>query len=293
MKNEIVKIEIVKELQEISNFSTSTNLLIGFEKAFAKANIIMKLKELLTPEIMKPFKLLMNNAIGFKTDRDKSENTYSDEVIKNCLIEAINYGVQITDNQFNIIAGRAYITKEGFRFLLKNVAGLKFAESRDGLPIWDSEKVVVNMIIDWEFQGEKNSQKMAFSFKIEKSQYGKITTTDDNTTGKATRKILKWLYEKVSGFEMPDGEIATENYSGLDPQKEIKNPLEAIQDPFEKAKIERPKITAEEILLNASLNMQDVIDYCSAESLELEIILERIIINPAGAIAKIKKFKES
>ncbi|MFK5282891.1 hypothetical protein ACI3PL_25325, partial [Lacticaseibacillus paracasei] len=68
---------------------------------------------------------LQGNRLGFKTDKDKSGG-YPESVVKNCLIEAVLLGIQPTGNQFNIIAGNMYPTKEGCGYLLNNFKGLSY-----------------------------------------------------------------------------------------------------------------------------------------------------------------------
>jgi len=103
----------------------SANQVLGFEKAFLIASAVQELKLELTAEYMKPIMGLQGNRLGFKTDKDNAGG-YTEAIVKNCLIEAVLTGVQPFGNQFNIIAGNMYITKEGFGYVLSNVKGLSY-----------------------------------------------------------------------------------------------------------------------------------------------------------------------
>ena len=121
--------EITKKETTIEALNNSVMSVIGsdkmksFEKAYIVAEAISNLQTLLTPEYMKPILALQGNRLGFRTDKDKNGG-YSEAQVKNCLIEAVLMGLQPTGNQFNIIAGNTYPTKEGLGYLLANFQGL-------------------------------------------------------------------------------------------------------------------------------------------------------------------------
>lgn len=182
-----------------------SNTLGGFEKAYTVANATIKLKENLTPEYMKPIMALMGTKLGFKTDRDEKpeKERYSEEVVKNCLIEAVLTGVQPMGNQFNIISGSCYITKEGFGYMLKNVPGLHYEIVPD-LPRINPEKTAAacKVKIYWSFPGsEKLSREVEFPIKMN-AHMG-----SDAVLGKATRKARAWLFNTVMNTEISDGDI--------------------------------------------------------------------------------------
>src|SRR6187551_1080575 len=141
--------DIVKKLNESVGSVIQSDGLIGFEKAFLIARATGELKKLLTPEYMKPIMELQGNKLGFKTDKDSSGG-YPEAVVKNCLIEAVLIGLQPYGNQFNIIAGNMYPTKEGFGYLLINFNGLSY-EIIPSLPRIGSDKTsaAIVMKIKW------------------------------------------------------------------------------------------------------------------------------------------------
>ena len=64
---------------------------------------------------------LAGTPLGFLTDRDGEKTKYPKEVIRDCAIEAILRGARLTGNEFNIIAGKCYLTKA---FFARQLSGL-------------------------------------------------------------------------------------------------------------------------------------------------------------------------
>ncbi len=243
-KNSTDNTSIVKKLDTEVLSVINSSQIEGFEKAFQVANAIAKIKELLTTEYMKPIMALQGNVLGFKTDKDLAQggakgNGYSEEVVKNCLIEAVLTGVQPVGNQFNIIAGNSYITKEGLGYLLDNVAGLEYSITSE-LPRINTEKTsaAIVMNLKWKINNQEHEQKLELPIRMN-SFMG-----TDAVIGKGTRKARKWLYEKIKGIEISDGDITDlergKDYQVLDPKDKgaaaTDATLKAIKQQGEKAK---------------------------------------------------------
>lgn len=176
--------------------------ILGFEKAHVVSTAINDLKLLLTDEYMKPIMALQGNRLGFRTDRDKNGG-YTVDIVRNCLIEAVLMGLQPTGNQFNIIAGNTYPTKEGCGYLLNNFPGLNY-EIVCGLPRVNSEKTssAVDCAISWSINGSDPIEKTV-PIPIKMDSY----TSLDSVIGKATRKARAWLLSRIMGMEVTDGEV--------------------------------------------------------------------------------------
>jgi len=179
---------------------TGSKNLLGFEKAYAIAIAAGELKSALTSEFMKPIMDLQGNRLGFKTDKDNASG-YPEAIVKNCLIEAVLTGVQPFGNQFNIIAGNCYITKEGFGYLLKNTEGLSY-EIIPQLPRIKDQSGAVVMKIEWTYNGIKNTREIDFAIKVNNYM------GTDAVIGKATRKARAWLFNTINGTEIADGDIS-------------------------------------------------------------------------------------
>ncbi len=174
--------------------------IVGFEKAYLVSNAIAELKQLLTPEYMKPIMELQGNKLGFKTDKD-SGGGYDEKAVKNCLIEAVLFGLQPTGNQFNIIAGNMYATKEGMGYLLSKIQGLRY-DIVPELPRINAQSGAVIMNIEWTLNGVTNSKKIDIPIKVNNYMGA------DAVLGKATRKARKWLYDTITGSEIPEGDVS-------------------------------------------------------------------------------------
>lgn len=195
------EITIAKKLNESISSVITSDKLKGFERAFQIANAAQELKELLTHEYMIPIMALQGNRLGFRTDKDDSGG-YKEDVVKNCLIEAVLTGVEPFGNHFNIIAGNCYITKEGFGHLLKNYPGLTY-EIIPMLPRVNHEKgsAAVVMKIIWTMNGKVSEREIDFAIRVNKFM------GTDAVIGKATRKARAWLFYTINGIEVADGDI--------------------------------------------------------------------------------------
>jgi hypothetical protein len=201
-------VEITKKQQEVAVALDDAvyqvigaDAILGFRKAFQVANATKQLKELLNDEYLEPIMLLQGNRLGFKTDKDTSGG-YDKRIVKNCLIEAVLTGVQPYMNQFNIIAGNMYVTKEGFGYLLSNIKGLKY-EIIPMIPKVEGTQATIVMRITWSV-GASETEVREIEFVIKVNSY----MGADAIIGKATRKSRAWLYNQVTGVEVGDGDVA-------------------------------------------------------------------------------------
>jgi hypothetical protein len=213
-KNEVAnKDGFLTNLEDAIQKGIDAQTLNNFEKAFQLAEATESLNNLLTAEKMKKFIPLQGKKLGFKTDK-----VYSVDIIKSAVIEAVLTGVQVVGNQFNIIAGNCYITKEGFGYLLKNIEDLKY-EIIPGTPKTNGGNSLVTMIIKWERKEKANERKIDFSIRV--NSYMGV----DAIIGKATRKARAWLYNYITDNEISDGDISdvTPTNQDLDPKNDITN----------------------------------------------------------------------
>ena len=197
-------IKIEQETIQALNYQVSQALgsknMEAFDKTFAIAGAIKTLKQLLTPEIMEPIMMLQGSQLGFKTDKDKTGG-YPLAVVTDIIITATLSGVLPVGNQFNIIAGNFYITKEGFEYLLPKVEGLKYTVTHE-LPRIQGEKAAIVMNVEWSMFGEA-VQKKSLDFPIKINSY----STADAVIGKGKRKAYAWLYAQVTGVSLPEGNV--------------------------------------------------------------------------------------
>lgn len=200
--------------EAVSSVITQTHLQ-GFERAFATADAIQKLQTLLTPEYLKPIMALQGNRLGFKTDKDKSGG-YPIETVKNCLIEAVLMGLQPYGNEFNIIAGNTYATKEGVGRLLATWKGLTYSlVCGVPKPANDGKSAVVEVHIKWTVNKESKEETLPISVKMD------AYTSVDAMIGKATRKGRAWLLSAISGIEIVEADVNDTEFVDVTPKQTV------------------------------------------------------------------------
>lgn len=207
------QLSVIKKMSEAVSGVFSDQTLIGFERAYRIAGAVEQLRELLTPEYMQPIMKLQGSRLGFKTDMDKLKGGakgpgYSMEIVRDCLIEAVLLGVQPYGNQFNIIQGGCYLTKEGFGYLLKNMPGLTW-KITPSLPRINSTSAAVEMKIEYTHNGIKGSGVVDIPIKVNEYMGA------DAVLGKAERKARAWLHRTVTGSEAPEGDIMDIDYQTM------------------------------------------------------------------------------
>ncbi len=222
MSNATTLPQVAQKLDDYVTTVIGSEKLTGFGRAFQMSQAIAQLKQLLTAEYMKPIMQLQGTKLGFRTDKDKSGG-YPVEVVQSCLIEAVLMGLQPTGNQFNIIAGNCYPTKEGCGYLLSKIHGLKYSIVT-GLPRINTEKTscAFDIKIWWSLNGMEQTAEVPKPIKID--QYASV----DSMVGKAERKARAWLLSRITGFEVTDGEVedTTHTVMGSKPLQKSKEEIE-------------------------------------------------------------------
>lgn len=204
--------EVAKKLDDYVSAIISTEKLNGFGRAFQMAEAIGQLRDMLSIEYMTPIMKLQGTKLGFKTDKDLVFDNnlkkyikgpgYPVEVVRECLIEAVFMGLQPTGNQFNIISGTCYPTKEGCGASLNKIPGLKY-NINTGLPRISADKTscAFDIKIWWSLNGEEHTEIVPKPIKID--AYASV----DAMVGKAERKARAWLLSRITGIEVTDGEV--------------------------------------------------------------------------------------
>lgn len=167
--------------------------------AIVTAQAMQQIRDALTADLMRDFLLLSNSPLGFRTDRGpgsaSTKEPYSDAQIKDALIQAMLRGVRPIGNEFNIIAGQCYITKEGFRRLLREFPGFANLKIVIGVPKTAGEGAVVPCSATWTFSGVNDSLECDIPVK---------GTGCDLLLGKAESKLLRRIYARITGSDVAD-----------------------------------------------------------------------------------------
>lgn len=270
-KNTAVALKLNEAVGSVLN---QTNLQ-GFERAYATAQSIEVLKTLLTPEYMAPIMQLQGNRLGFKTDKDKSGG-YPMDVVKNCLVEAVLMGLQPFGNEFNIIAGNTYATKEGVGRLLATWKGLKYSLICGvPKPNADGKSAVVDVTIKWTINNESKEEIIPISIKMD------AYTSVDAMIGKATRKGRAWLLSAISGIEIVEADITDAEFLDITPKQTHQEVSQNKQYDRIVEHIDNPATTSLSELLKCVPAIRDIdhdlIEKYSRKHIELSTTLEELL----------------
>lgn len=187
--------------------ASAIDIVNNFGAAFNAAQVITLLREALTDEVMQRiFMPLMNTKVGFRTDRDgkpdkngRTKPLYDLPTVRDAIIDAAIFGLLPTGNQFNIISGTMYPTKEGYTVLLKKI-GAKYIIDVQQDQSKDPAFATYPCKISYAFNGEKNS--LTVMATVRRDQY----SSNDQLRGKAERRAKKALYEYLTGTDLGDAD---------------------------------------------------------------------------------------
>lgn len=230
-------------MQEAQSLDIVNNMAAAFDAAI----IVNKLEAVLTDEVMdKVFMPLMNKKIGFRTDRDPSRpdrrtgvapKPYSREVVRTCIIDGAANGLLPMGNQWNIISGTMYPTKEGFTALLakmKSTMGLIYSFEFDPeTTAKSSDPSYVAIPCRISYRTNREDLKGWFKYIAMVKSNGETSTTDQ-LRGKAERKCKRAFYEFLTGLDLGDAdatEVVDVTYTEVSSK-----PADAAKSAKEKAK---------------------------------------------------------
>lgn len=199
---------ISKQQDEIVLSVIGNKELKGFEKAYTMAFAVGKLQELLNDQYMAPIMNLMGTRLGFLTDKDREKvngqwvkgKGYPVDVVRNCVIEAVLKGLRTTGNEFNVIAGNCYVTKEGLSRLLNEYPGLSYSVVPQ-IKSMTEKSALVESKIKWTLNNVQNEEVVTIPLKID------AYTSLDAIIGKSKRKSYGWLMERLSGESYTDADV--------------------------------------------------------------------------------------
>jgi hypothetical protein len=200
------KIKALDAFAEANSLALLTTDKGQFESAIMVADAITHLKSMLTAEVMKPIMALQGTSIGYRTDKDATGG-YPVEVVRDAFIDVVLKGFKVVGNEFNIIAGRAYFTREGYEGALLRLSRLgHFSDFQDAYSIpkmvSDSE-AIVTASASWKFKGVVGKIENAqFSIRMNKGMGA------DGAIGKAKRKLKARVHERVTGIAATEGDTS-------------------------------------------------------------------------------------
>lgn len=200
-----------------------------FSQALTMAKAIKDIRSELTDEIMEEVIMpLMNTKLGFRTDKDPNRPVWSKQerrmvapepypvaTVRECAIEAFLRGLVSVGNCWNIISGQAYVTKEGFWFLIRTrVPGLTDFKLVVGVPKMirpagdarnasdeEAKGALVTCSATWKLHGKEDRCEREIPIRVNAMMGA------DAIMGKAERKILAASYAQITGTSLGDADI--------------------------------------------------------------------------------------
>lgn len=218
-KNEMQLLDKAAVKYSISNHDNMGQ----FERMFALGEGIRTLNDMITKPMMEKIMYLQGQPLGFRTDMDPTkknpnQNGYPVEKVKPIFIEAVLRGLPPVGNCFNIISDRLYITKEGFKHILKNYPGLTDLKYTMEPPVVRDKRTIVDFESTWKMNGQQ--QTLCGSIPITTNAY----STPDQILGKGERKLLYRVHAEVTGSVVSEFEERDESEFN---NTQVKTPAQA------------------------------------------------------------------
>jgi hypothetical protein len=251
VQKRVTAVTLASDLDELVKASTDTYLSArsgSMADTIALAMATSEIEKALTPDIMKPLMSLQGKAFGFQTDIK-----YPEAIVKECAVQALLQGVPMAGNCVNIIAKRAYITKEGFTFLIDQLQacneishfkydlGTPFGHEVRGKTSKGNDIIVAKVQVTASWRQRNNKQEISTTFACK----GDAWSSEDSYQGKAERKLKRRCYERMKGisfamesdiddedFEMSDLDTADVQETQPEPTG---NPPETPEEPISTA----------------------------------------------------------
>lgn len=185
-----------------------------FTQSAMLALTIQKVKTTLSDRMMaEVFLPIKGNALGFLTDESPSK-TYSVDQVRTALIEAVLLGAMPIGNEFNILSGRAYLTKNCLHRLVREFPGLSNLVIKPNYPRTVNGGSVVDMAATWKLNGAamaaERTGDQAIPVRVNAGQGA------DAILGKAYRKFYAYILLVLTGVEVPEGEVNSDDLKSVD-----------------------------------------------------------------------------
>jgi hypothetical protein len=179
------------------------------ERTMTLAESMVIMRQNFTGDVLARVKSLVDTPLGFMTDRATSDKPYPDTTIRDCVIEAMLRGAQPIGNEFNIIGGRCYPTKAFFERQLRQFPGLTELRISEGVPQNSGSGALVPMRATWKLHGQPDELACVDDPQAGDTRIAVRVNSGmgvDAILGKAKRKLLKRIFDRLTGSEWVDSE---------------------------------------------------------------------------------------
>lgn len=209
--DENVIIEIEQACQDCS--LATLQKLSPIRRTLALANGMQTIRKHLTGPLMADIMALANTPLGFLTDRKpgqkdkegKEIKPYTESTIRDAVIEAMLRGASIIGNEFNVIAGSCYLTKQYFERMLREWPGLTELRVTEGVPTTSMSAggALVPMLATWKLNGQADQLVCDHTsdgdYRIAVRVNSGMGT--DAILGKAKRKAFARIFARITGSQ--------------------------------------------------------------------------------------------
>lgn len=187
---------------------------IGLSPALKLAKGMRLLEEKLTDKIMQEIMYLQGSKLGFRTDKD-DKGGYDVKTVRHCFIESLLRGARPVGNEWNIIAGNCYLTKEFFIRAMSTMPGLSDLTLEFGVPEYKNGNALVPCTASWSYKGRQDSLTCD---KVHDAQ-GRLLGDNsisvrvnngmivDAIYGKAERKMRARIMSRITNTQWSDADV--------------------------------------------------------------------------------------
>jgi hypothetical protein len=224
-----------------------------FSSALIMAKAVGFLKSAITPGMLAEFRSLADTPMGFRTDRPAGSTRkikkngewvqvdnkpYDDDTLKECIIIALMSGAKLTGNQFSILAGNCYLTKNFFKPAIQSYPGLSGLQVEMGVPVRGPNNVAAcEAVASWWLGGEHHTLRCAkagaegsIDTRIVVNAYDSSST--DEILGRVESKLYRRIFERLRGMgnllapdeDPPATQVAIEKPKAIESQVEADSP---------------------------------------------------------------------
>jgi len=196
-----------------------------------RATAIDTIKRSLTDQIIKSIAVpLMDNPMGFMTDRKTEQTPYPITVIRDCLCQVMLHGARIDGNEFNIIKGSPMLVQNYWKRQVRELPITDLAVEFGSVEAKGNE-AFVECLARWnDADGKPQEISRRANVKHAGTEWDRRIVVPmnramgrDAVIGKAERRIYKEIYERATGRRiqgMDEDDVINADSKPLEPAEE-------------------------------------------------------------------------
>lgn len=151
--------------------------------------------------LLPQIKPLIGTPLGFLTDKDKETDQsklYNDDILTECMTQALIRGFYWVNNEFNIIAGKCMGVKNGYKRLVEEHDGISDLDLVPGIPKIMSGGALTSFEATFKLHGYAKKLVRTFPVKLHQGQGA------DVAIGKGERRMYAAIHTFLTGTEHTD-----------------------------------------------------------------------------------------